>query len=229
MSRYRDAWVLTVAVTTTVGIWAALMTWPLLEVLLGFVLLAVSAAGMYAAVQINSAPVSLGTSLAVGAAIGAGAIGAAGLALLIGGVAVLVVLGAAASCPVVVCWLQHLLLGGRHAPDAAQSPRATDTNPGRPPDSASPLAVADAEPPVDVTLDDAALCRAWRRSFGALHRARSLPELVHVVNARQAYLDELERRNPTGLAAWLASGPHAASDPSRYIRQPHGSEPPSAT
>jgi hypothetical protein len=31
------------------------------------------------------------------------------------------------------------------------------------------------------------------------------------------YLDELERRNPDGLMAWLASGARAAADPSRYV------------
>jgi len=37
------------------------------------------------------------------------------------------------------------------------------------------------------------------------------------VEQRQLYLDEFERRNPTGLAEWLASGARAAGDPTRFI------------
>lgn len=40
---------------------------------------------------------------------------------------------------------------------------------------------------------------------------------LRVVQQRQLYLDELERRNPAGLAAWLASGARAAGDPTRFI------------
>ena len=31
------------------------------------------------------------------------------------------------------------------------------------------------------------------------------------------YLDELERRNGSGFAAWLAAGPQAAEDPLPYL------------
>lgn len=229
MFRYRDLWVITATATTTLGIWAALMTWPLLELLIAFTFVAVSAAGMHAAIQVTDAPLRLGKSLAVGAGIATGVIGAVGLALLIHGAALLVLLAAVASHPAAVSWLQRHLQGVRHTPGASQPSQTKPAEHRQPPEPASPLAVADVELPVDVSLDDAALCRAWRQSYRALHRASSLLELVHIVNARRDYLDELERRNPSGLEAWLASGPHPASDPSRYIRQPHRSEPPSAT
>ena len=35
------------------------------------------------------------------------------------------------------------------------------------------------------------------------------------------YLDELERRNASGFAAWLASGPEAAEDPLPYLTRDH--------
>ena len=35
------------------------------------------------------------------------------------------------------------------------------------------------------------------------------------------YLDELERRNASGFAAWLASGPQAAGDPLPYLTADH--------
>ncbi len=66
-------------------------------------------------------------------------------------------------------------------------------------------------------LTDAELCRAWRASFTALQRASSPSERLSIIKARRVYLDELERRSPHGLTAWLASGARAAGDPSRFI------------
>jgi hypothetical protein len=40
---------------------------------------------------------------------------------------------------------------------------------------------------------------------------------LSIVEARRDYIDELERRSPHGLMAWLASGARAAGDPSRFI------------
>ncbi|TDO66464.1 hypothetical protein EV651_10429 [Kribbella sp. VKM Ac-2571] len=66
-------------------------------------------------------------------------------------------------------------------------------------------------------LSDAALCVAWRASFSALQRAGSPTQRLQVVDDRRAYLDEIERRTAHGMAAWLASGPRAAGDPSRFV------------
>ncbi|TDW79529.1 hypothetical protein [Kribbella sp. VKM Ac-2566] len=66
-------------------------------------------------------------------------------------------------------------------------------------------------------LSDAALCVAWRASFSALQRASSPTQRLRVVDDRRAYLDEIERRTAHGMAAWLASGPRAAGDPSRFV------------
>jgi hypothetical protein len=66
-------------------------------------------------------------------------------------------------------------------------------------------------------LSDEALCRAWRVSFSALQRASSPMQRLRIVDERRAYLDEIERRTAHGLAAWLASGPRAAGDPSRFV------------
>jgi hypothetical protein len=67
------------------------------------------------------------------------------------------------------------------------------------------------------TLDDAALCLAWRRSFLMLEEARSGPDRVALVVQRQLYLDELQRRSPQGVAAWLASGARASSNPMPFL------------
>ncbi len=66
-------------------------------------------------------------------------------------------------------------------------------------------------------LSDEALCRAWRASFSALQRASSPTQRLRIVDERRAYLDEIERRTAHGMAAWLASGPRAAGDPSRFV------------
>jgi hypothetical protein len=79
----------------------------------------------------------------------------------------------------------------------------------------------------DVTaMDTQELVRDWRRSFVALEQATDPTTKVALVRVRQAFLDELERRNPTGLHEWLESGARAAGDPSRFLSssddQEHG-------
>ncbi|MEJ1111451.1 MULTISPECIES: hypothetical protein [unclassified Kribbella] len=75
-----------------------------------------------------------------------------------------------------------------------------------------------AEPMPELSrLDDAALCLVWRRSFLRLEAAQSAPERLAVVEQRQQYLDELQRRSPEGLAAWLAAGARASGNPLPYV------------
>ena len=66
-------------------------------------------------------------------------------------------------------------------------------------------------------LSDEALCLAWRTSFTALQRASSPTQRLRIVEERRAYLDEIERRTAHGMAAWLASGPRAAGDITRFV------------
>jgi len=66
-------------------------------------------------------------------------------------------------------------------------------------------------------LSDEALCLAWRTSFSALQRASSPTQRLQIVDERRGYLDEIERRSAHGLAAWLASGPRAAGDITRFV------------
>ena len=61
------------------------------------------------------------------------------------------------------------------------------------------------------------LCWEWRRSYVAVVRASKPDELIRIVALRAAYLDELERRDPTGFRRWLDDGARAASDPGRYL------------
>lgn len=67
-------------------------------------------------------------------------------------------------------------------------------------------------------LTDEQLCKRWRASYRAAQRQQSSAvKLIAAVAERQMYLDELERRNGSGFAAWLAAGPQAAEDPLPYL------------
>lgn len=69
-------------------------------------------------------------------------------------------------------------------------------------------------------LDDYQLCHGWRASYTCLVLAPTAAERLELVHVRQAYLDEMERRHPAGLRAWLDSGARAAGDPSRHLHLP---------
>jgi hypothetical protein len=67
-------------------------------------------------------------------------------------------------------------------------------------------------------LTDEQLCKRWRASYRASPRQQSSAvKLIAAVAERRLYLDELERRNSGGFAAWLAAGPEAAEDPLPYL------------
>lgn len=68
-------------------------------------------------------------------------------------------------------------------------------------------------------LSDAELCMTWRRSFVWLEAACVAPERVLVVQLRQELLDELQRRHPAGVSAWLASGARAAGNPLPFLER----------
>ena len=66
-------------------------------------------------------------------------------------------------------------------------------------------------------LTDLELCTEWRRSFNALAVTAHAGLHLEVVQLRQLYLDEIERRHPDGLRRWLASGARAASNPMPFL------------
>ena len=68
-------------------------------------------------------------------------------------------------------------------------------------------------------LTDEQLCRAWSVSFRALRDGSSGIQMMDAVAVRQRFLDEFERRNSRGLAAWLASGARAAGNPLPYLTE----------
>lgn len=93
--------------------------------------------------------------------------------------------------------------------------RTVPPSPGR---RAEPAKTVRCPGPAAVTsLSVDELCLAWRRSFVLLQRARDEQTRHALVAARQAYLDELERRDRRGFVKWLDSGARAAGDPSRFV------------
>lgn len=73
-------------------------------------------------------------------------------------------------------------------------------------------------------LTNATLCALWQSSHGRLRTCRNAAAEAGVVQLRQLYLDELERRDPEGLGAWFASGAYADGSPLPFLRQGHGSQ-----
>jgi hypothetical protein len=72
-------------------------------------------------------------------------------------------------------------------------------------------------PSAVAAVTNAELCALWRSSYTALQRASTTAARTRLVANRQVFLDEMERRNPTALTAWLTSGARAASGPDRYL------------
>ena len=69
-------------------------------------------------------------------------------------------------------------------------------------------------------LSDRQLCRVWRVSFCALQDARTALAKERIFTLRHAYLNELERRDPDAIRAWLAAGARAAGGPERFLTHP---------
>ena len=75
-------------------------------------------------------------------------------------------------------------------------------------------------------LSDEKLCETWRASYTALQHQPSAAQTAALVAERQTYLDELQRRNPRGFAAWLASEARAPSNPLPYLTRGRADQPP---
>lgn len=112
-------------------------------------------------------------------------------------------------------WLVRLVFGrlraGRRTPGSSASAVAPLCSCG----CSEPVTAAEMAGILSV-LDDAGLCRAWRSSFSRLRAAPGASARLQVAMVRQAYLEELGRRDDDGLRRWLATGPQPASGPEDY-------------
>jgi hypothetical protein len=125
---------------------------------------------------------------------GAAGIAATGLAEVVGGFAILIVLVVVAASPPAVRWYAAWLGEHRPAHSSSKYPEAKRHR----------------------TLSIEELCTAWTQ--GCLDLRGATPaQALRFVEARQYYLDELERRDPDGLRAWLATAASASGSPRRFI------------
>jgi hypothetical protein len=190
-----------------------------------YVLSAMPIAALAAALQRDDTPAIWRAALRPGLVGGAVALATFGMVLLFGPGALLVLLAAVAFSPPVLRWFRHRHDDGERYVRTPGSPGptpASDSASGFDSPAWTTLPKADDPTSKPESMSDADLCREWRRSYGVLQRSGSVPARLLVVQQRQRYLDELERRNPSGLSVWLSSGARAAGDPSRYIVQRSG-------
>lgn len=92
------------------------------------------------------------------------------------------------------------------------------------PTSHAPAAAELLTPPLHV-CSTADISAAWAASHEALRRSASLAERSAVTALRAAYLDELERRDASGLRRWLESGSALTSDPAHFLAAGEHDEP----
>lgn len=81
------------------------------------------------------------------------------------------------------------------------------------------------KPMPQATVSTDQLCCDWLASYAALNSAPTNEARLRVVMARQRCLDELERRDPVGLQAWLESSASAGSNPHRFLTGNDGGGP----
>jgi 4-amino-4-deoxy-L-arabinose transferase-like glycosyltransferase len=117
-------------------------------------------------------------------------VAAGGLCTLLGAAGFAVVVVMAISCP----WVLRrtgVLRGGRLRPD-------TDSGVEK--------------------MTTLGLCQAWVATGDQLRSCDSPDARLRLATVRQIYLDELERRDPDGVSAWLGSdSASAAGDPHRFL------------
>jgi hypothetical protein len=152
------------------------------------------------------------TGVAVGVCLGA----AAGLVAGLGSLGVLILLGLAVTSPVVLSRLEGRW---RAVPPRGRSFDAGPPEPEPPDEVAAPTPMIEPAPADVRALDDAELCLEWRRSFVRLETVRGAAARLAVVEQRQRYLDELQRRHTDAFQKWLQSGARASGNPLPFLQE----------
>lgn len=235
MRVYRVFWLLLCGFVGAVGAVMA-FTWSLSTVIMLLVLAAFTGAvvAMVAMADPDSAAarpprdrrriVARSTALSAG-----GTVSFIGLGTLLGAPTAVLLLGiVVGGSPYTIRYCIRWLTEHGHFANSSSEPGQPDrdncSSTPAPATTLEPAATLEAEPEqasrprvAPDALSDEALCLAWRCSFSALQKAGSPMQRLHIVEERREYLDEIERRTAHGMAAWLASGPRAAGDPSRFV------------
>ena len=213
MSRRVRSWCIYLA--TAAGLFCVITNWGLQWALTSMILVGVSTALVAATVWAEEGRRAVPRIARVAFAAGLIATAAVGLVVVCKLAGVLVVLMLAGTTPALTSLVRARRLARGGLP-VVQPESATPDLPA--PWGQPSLNSSAAEPVRELkSLDDDALCLAWRRSFLLLEQARSAMERLSIVEQRQKYLDELQQRSPEGIAAWLASGARASGNPFPYL------------
>jgi hypothetical protein len=150
--------------------------------------------------------------------LGVGAIAVAGAVAAVGGLAVPLVVLALLTSPPACRRLGKALASGRRARRDGPPVRATGAAaPGASGGPVTPPMSAESFASLVAALDDGELAQAWVRSWWALGRADDLGTRMQLVQLRQAYLDEMERRVPRHFRQWIDGSARADGDPARHL------------
>lgn len=197
---YASWWVRVWSIAATMGFGLAILEWSApgaAAVLLGAS--GVMSLAVITVAQLRATPLEPGWGwrrvLVWSSAGGVGLVGLVALLTASPPLALVALLLVLATCPIVARRLRR------------PTGRLTTGSAERPPPRAS-VGVGD--------LSDHELCMMWRRTFWDLRTHRTTDGLISTVFLRQACLDELERRNPAAVRAWLESGTSASGGPERF-------------
>lgn len=212
------AWTYWAYVATTVGLACAVARWGWTGPVTGMVTLGVVAAAVGALLWCDQGIRAVPRSARAGLVTGSVVTAVVGLVAVLEVVGVLVVLLLVGTSPAVIAGVRVLWHSATDTPDTiaeiSSGSAATRVDIDRTQQAMSAEQLA--------SLDDVSLCLAWRRSFVQLEAAQSAEDRMAVVQQRQQCLDELQRRWPRGIAAWLSSGARASGNPLPFLRDdPH--------
>ena len=220
MERYKTLWLCLIAGLATVGVLTTLSTWSV-PVALGSFLICAVIGGIVATARAGD--LRWRAAASAGALSGIAVLGTLGLGLLLEAWVVPLMALVALCSPPGLVWLRRFAFWHADKIEAGEwkaSPSSLAMTVADLPSTGTDLRLEADEPATPEaieSMDDAAVCHAWRASYVALQHPLSTASKLRVVTRRQEYLDELERRNPQGFSTWLASGARAAGDPGKYI------------
>jgi hypothetical protein len=213
--RRRAAWRGCAAVATTAGLLCAVAAWGWLLPIVVTAATAVLTAAWVASFGFRLESGSAAPTARIALETGLGVTAVVGLIEVLGVSGIVLVLLVAASRPGLVRTARTRWLGKGHVGE-----RGRDRQPRqRPEPSRITVALLPRTTEQIRSMPDDDLCLAWRRSYVALIAAGSARERVLVVDQRQRFLDELQRRSPGAFADWLDSGARAPGNPLPYLRR----------
>lgn len=200
MTFYRTAWAWLVTVGATVGALTAYALRPTDQ----FIAVAVTGLSLGACAgclfDLRNETVTVKSMVVFGFSGAVGLLALLGLGALFGMPAVLGGVALVVFSPWSLSMAQRLLGRNRGATDVSPQP--------------PPVQVPDT-PARD--LDDRGLLKAWRASSVALCWVGSDDNWLALTRRRQEFLNELERRDPRGFNAWMATTPDMDDDPSGFL------------